>query len=275
MKKILSIKKTLLFAVMVSLIFSTVSCDKENVDDRPVLPPAESLFMDFSDFDNGPAQGKAIVATYDNFLHAFTNLVFWNGLITIKMAPPVAAYSNILMMSGNPEYLGDNRWRWTKEFTFNQVNYVAILTGERLNNEEFSMEMKIALSDLPDQGVIWFDGIIRYDHTHAEWNLYSNDVAHVKVIEVEWNKDYETGISDLKYTYVETGSEENGSYIMYGLIPEADYDAFYTISLSSTTINIEWDRETKAGRVKDEQEWGNSDWHCWNDVLQDIECGVN
>jgi len=266
------IKKSMLFAIIAALLMTGVSCDKDKPDERPDLPPWESIFIDFSDFADEPNQLKAIINSYDNFFHAFTNVAFWNTITSVSMALPSAAYYNILMMSSNPEYLGDNSWEWSKEFSFQQVDYIATLTSKRLNNDQFSMEMKIAAAVLPTQGVVWFDGIIRYDHTHAVWNLYKNDVAHVRIVEVEWNKDFETGVADMKYTCVEPGSAQNGSYIMFGTIPGADYDAYYTISLASGMINVEWDRDTKAGRIKDPAKWGDESWHCWNDLLQDIEC---
>jgi len=262
----------MLFAIMASILVSGVSCDKENTDERPDLPPWESLFMDFSDFADGPAQTKSIVSTYDNFFQAFTTVAFWNSVTTVTMALPAAAYYNITLMSSSPEYLGDSRWEWSKEFKVQNVDYIATLTGERLNNEEFSMEMKIALAAIPNIKTVWFDGIIRYDHTHAEWNLYKNDPTNVRILQVEWNKDFETGIADMIYTYVEPGANEFGSYIMFGIIPGSDYDAYYTVSLAAGTVNIEWDRQSKAGRIKDPVNWGDSDWHCWNDLLQDIVC---
>lgn len=259
-------------AVLVMLALLASSCDKEKVENRPDLPLGEALIMDFSDFDEQPVQTKGIVSTYDNFIHACTTLGFWHTATTVTMALPVYAYFSIQSLSSNPEYLGDNRWRWSAEYQFQNLNYKATLTAERLNNQEFSLEMKIGLAAMPGQGVVWFDGIIRYDHTHAEWNLYRNDSGHSKVLEVVWNKDYETGESDLTYTYVEPSQDETGSYITMGKLPGHAYDAYYTVSLSTGMINIEWDMATKAGRVKDPVYFGDTLWHCWNDMLEDIVC---
>ena len=87
-----------------------------------------------------------------------------------------------------------------------------------------------------------------------------------------WEKDFVEGDASLEYTYVEPGQAETNSYIRWEYIPGADYDARYTISLSTGMINIEWDTATKAGRVKDPVYFEDSEWHCWNDLLQDIDC---
>jgi hypothetical protein len=274
MKKSRFKSKLFLFTALIALIMVNTSCDREKLSERPDLPAMETFLMDFSDFENAPQQTKAIGNTYDNFLSGFGYVAFWNTVATITMAVPTAAYFNMLTVSGNPEYLGDSRWQWVKEYTVNQIAYKATLTAERINNSEFSMEMNIALAALPTLGVVWFDGVVSYDHTHAVWNLYKNDAGHVKYLEVEWNKNYETLESDLTYTYVEPGTSENGSYIKMGIVPGADYDAYYTISLVAQLVNIEWDRTSKAGRIMDpvgfEEEIAT--WHCWNDLLQDIDC---
>ena len=86
----------------------------------------------------------------------------------------------------------------------------------------------------------------------------------MKVLEAEWNKDYESGDADMTYTYTEEGHEEDGSYIMLAYMPEEFYNAAYTISLAAGVTNIEWNTNTKEGRVKAPVKFGDSDWHCWD-----------
>ncbi len=271
MKKYMTTSKTLILLLTALILTFTTSCNKKEEGEQPELPPVESLVMDFSDFDSRPDQTKGVAISYNNFVYSYLNIVFWNTISTGTIALPTAAY--LYMLEQDPEYLGDNKWEWTYEFTFNQADYIATLTGIRLNNEEFSMEMEIAYSGFTGAAVKWFDGVIRYDHTAATWNLYKyDDLSTVKIIEVEWTKDYEAETSSLSYTYVEPGKEQTGSSITLGKDPSLDYDAWYTISLASETIDIQWDTETKAGRVKNPDHFQDSNWHCWNSDLMDIEC---
>lgn len=257
--------------LMISMMLFSVSCDKEPVEDRPELPPLESLVMDFSAFAQQPGSLKSSEITYENFLHAYLSVVFWNVASTTTIAVPAAAYTHAL--SQDPVYLGDHTWEWSFGFSLQEESYDATLTGARLNNEEFSMEMVISVAGSPDQSIKWFDGVVRYDHTHASWNLYGED--GVKLLEAEWNKDFETEEGDLTYTYVEPGQEETGSYISYAMIPGAVYDASYTISLSGGETLIEWNTTTLEGRVKDTSWYGDSEWHCWDSAangLADMVC---
>ncbi len=253
------------------MVIGMVSCDKEPVNERPELPPVESLVMDFSDFSQQPGAMKGTSETYENFLQAYLSVMFWNVTSTVTMAVPVAAY--LYALDQEPDYLGDHTWEWSFDFTVQGVSFEATLTGKRISNEEFSMEMVIASAAAPEQGVKWFDGVVRYDHTHALWNLYNE--SGTRLLEAEWNKDFETEAGDLTYTYVQPDQQETGSYIQYAYDPVAVYDASFTISLSGGQTWIEWDTETLEGRIKDEVKLGDSEWHCWESAangLADTVC---
>ncbi len=243
-----------------AVLFTVSSCDQEDLDQRPDLPPVESMMMDFSDFSEEPASTKGSTSTYQNFLHSYLTVGFWNVSVTLVSALPVAAYAHALQQT--PEYMGDNSWEWSYEFELNSLSYAATLTGERISNEEFSVKMVIALSADPDAGLKWFDGVVRYDHTSADWTFYREGSA--SVLEIGWNKDFESEAADLTYTYTESGKTETGSYIMWEYIPGGVYDAAYTISMAEGTSNIEWNITTIEGRVKAPVFFGDEAWHCWD-----------
>ncbi len=245
-------------AAMVLLLIT--SCDKEPVDLRPELPPMETMMMDFSDFSAQPATSKGSAATYQNFLRSYLTVGFWNVSVTLVSALPVAAY--IYALEQTPVYLGDNTWEWSYEFSLNNISYAATLSAIRINNEEFTVEMVIAFSGLPGNGVKWFDGVVRYDHTSADWTFYKEGT--IPVLEIAWNKDYESEAADLTYTYTELGQKESGSYIMWEYKPVEVYDAAYTVSMADGTTYIEWNTTTVEGRIKDPVFFGDDLWHCWD-----------
>ena len=244
----------------VSLIIVSTSCDKEPVENRPELPPLESLMMSFSDFDAPRGDVKASGEPHLNFNYAFTSLVFWSGASAITMALPVTAYGYALEQ--DPVSLGEDSWEWESDFQWNGISYTATLTTTRINNDEFSLEMLIAASATPDQGVRWFDGVVRYDHTRANWTIYKD--GSIEVLEVEWTKDYELGDASLLYTYVEPALLETGSYISYEYAPLEAYDASFTVSRSTGTTLVQWNKTSKEGRVQDEAKFGDAEWNCWD-----------
>ncbi len=261
------------FAVvlMATLLFPLTSCDKEPVEDRPQLPPVESIMMDFSDFDEEPAGSKGSASTYQNFTRAYLTVGFWNLSVSVVSAIPVAAYAHALQQEA--DFMGDNTWEWSYDFTLNNVSYAAILTAHRISNEEFTVDMSIAYSAFPEQSVKWFDGVVRYDHTQADWTFYKD--GSVPVLEIAWNKNFETEAADLTYTYTEADQNETGSYVMWEYIPGADLDAAYTVSMSAGMTHIQWNTLTIQGHIKEPAFFGDDAWHCWDakDMgFVDIDC---
>lgn len=246
--------------IALALFLSTTSCDKEPKGDRPDLPPAEVLFMDYSDFAEEPGTVKGSAESYYNFLHAYGSLLFWHSpAITLYTALPVAAYRIAFVQE--VEYKGDNTWEWSYDVPLGEATYVVTLTAVRINNDEFSIKMDVALESLPNLAVKWFDGVIRYDHTEADWTIYKE--GDVAVVNAEMRVNYETDVASLKYTYVEPEMAENGSYILYEYDAEAVFDAAYTVDWSEGMTEIEWDLESKEGHVKDEVRFQDTEWHCW------------
>jgi hypothetical protein len=264
MKKYLNFRSLTAIVMSVSILFAVSSCDKEPVDERPELPPVESMMMDFSDFTEPAGGTKGTLNTYENFTYSYITVGVMNFAAAIVSVLPVTAYTVALQQS--PVYVGDHTWEWSFDFPVNHpngtVNYTATLTGARINNQEFSMEMVIALAAAPQAGVKWFDGVVRYDHTHATWTIYRDGTT--SVLEIEWNNDFETQEADLTYTLTDPDHVENGSYISAAYMPDEFFDAAYTISLVAGMTNIEWNTTTIEGRVKAPVQFGDNEWHCWD-----------
>ncbi len=259
--------------LVIVLMVSVVSCDKEPTDMKPELPPLESLVMDFSDFNVESSGGtKSTLATYNNIVHAYFSVLFWNAATTVTFAVPVAAYAYAFQQE--PVYVGDYNWEWSYDVTVGGSTYTATLTGSRIDNQRFSVELIVAEADNPEAGVKWLEGEVRYDHSQATWHMFKDGK---ELITIEWSTDPGSGRSNLTYTYVEAGHTENGSYVEWSYNPDEYLDAAYTISFSAGKTFIEWSTETKEGRVKDAGRFGDEDWHCWDtkeNGLKDKDCSA-
>ncbi len=266
MKKVILNSTALILAVLLISGTGLRSCNNQ---EAPELPPVSSLLMDFSDFEDNSQTTKSTDPSYVNWPHAAANVVVWNIITSITMAIPVTAYAAALDQEAT--YLGDNTWQWAYDFTFGNTTYSAKLVGARISNAEFTMEMYIsAAGALGFTDVLWFEGTIRYDHTHASWTLYENPYDPSPLLSAEWNMDYETDAFDMTYTNIRPGNVENGSSIRYDYDPaDTIYNSSYVIATSSNTVNIEWHRTDKDGRVSDPAFYDDSDWHYWNEILQD------
>lgn len=248
-------------------------CEKDREGKCPELPPLKSFFIDFSDFGNSSDTliTKKTLPCFYNWTIAFGNVAFWNSVITIGMTVPVAAYSGALAHA--PVYQGDNQWEWKYNVTVNNIIYFAKLRAWQLSNEQFAVEMYI--SQVNPGGFTdfkWFEGVVRYDHTQASWTLYESPLTPEKFLSIEWNYNCENNLGDITYTIIKASSPEKNSYISYVVDYSNNFNSSYTISLSSDFTEIEWNVQTKNGRVKSTKWFNDNSWHCWNQYLQNDDC---
>jgi len=163
----------------------------------------------------------------------------------------------------------EDSWQWA----YSVDTYTARLVATRISNEKFTAEMFISKTGAGAyEDFKWFEGTVRYDHTHANWKMYESPVNNVQWLDIEWTKDWEADTSQITYTNVKAGAKEFGSYITYGITDDADYNAFYTLSSLASEVNIKYNTLTKEGRVKAPVYFEDSEWHCWNEQFQDTEC---
>lgn len=275
-------KRSVFYSVIFLFLagFTFTSCEKDDTPVAPELPPMESLAMDFSDFDDPNYAGAAAksietsagsMPSYQNYGHAFLNVAFWNTLSSLTIAVPVATYAAALQ--ADPVYLGDNTWEWEFSLDVGMETYTARMVAQRLSNEEFKSEMFVSKSGMSGfEDFKWVEGVVRYDRTHATWTLYESPSSPAELLTIEWNKDWEAETSDITYTIIKEGSEENGSFIKFEILDADDFNARYSVTTSTNELVIEWNRETKAGHIKDAEKFGDEMWHCWDELLQDIEC---
>jgi len=264
-----------MLTIVAMLAAMGTSCNKDD-DTEPDLPPVSSLAMDFSDFTTFPdttglksGSGIADGPYHTNFASSFLTVWTWNLLTGIAMVIPVAAYTEALQQT--PAYMGDNEWQWSYSVTILLVSYDVKLKTKRIDNSTYSAKMYISIAG-GFQDFLWFEGVVRYDATHAEWTLYKDPADPMEWLEVEWEMDWEEDTSSITYTYTEAGHAENGSSISFGITGDTDYDAFYSIIGSQSSVEIEMNTGTKAGRIMSHLYFGDTDWHCWNGDFQNITC---
>jgi hypothetical protein len=259
---------TLLFSFL--LLASLTGCKKDSEKVAPVIPPESSFVMDFTGFTN-PADTNANreIGSYHNWGYSYVNVVSWNAVLTAGLAVPVAAFRESFNHEGvfHPD---ENNWTWSYNVTSNNSVYEAELTGKILG-DSIKWEMRITRDNVYSD-FLWFYGKSAIDQSGGYWILMSNPLASAKMLKIDWNK-YTSNLADIKYTNIVPGNSDNGSYIFYG-ITTGDYDRFYEIYKHgvSNLTDIEWNAQTRIGRVKDQQHFGDELWHCWDNNLLDTSC---
>ena len=80
-------------ALILVLTLPFAGCKKDTRKDTPVIPPESTFVMDYSGFkDADTTDSKQAALTYNNFVWAATNVLYWNAFVTMTMAVPVASF---------------------------------------------------------------------------------------------------------------------------------------------------------------------------------------
>jgi hypothetical protein len=269
MKKFFSLT---LILVLITVFFT--SCKKDK-GEPPVLPPQESMLIDFSNFSTNKKAGDIAYNQkgIDDAAFQFAALVIksWNDRISIAMLIPVAAFKKAV--DQNPAYLDTKTWQWSFNVTVAGVTYNARLTGQ-IGSADVVWKMYVTnTSSGAFTDFIWFEGTSKLDGTGGKWTIYENPASPAAILQIDWTKTG-TSISKITYTYVKTGDSFNTSSIEYGLTTGA-YNAFYNIhyynGLTFSDVNIEWNTSDHSGRIKSSN-FLDGTWFCWDSNKTNTLC---
>ncbi|MCX6325607.1 MAG: hypothetical protein NT144_02985 [Bacteroidia bacterium] len=267
MKKLLSLTLILIFTAGF-----LASCNKDK-GDPPVLPPQETMTIDFSNF---ASQKKSADLIYDqkgtnnsNWDFAAKRAGDWRTIIVNTLAVPVASF--ILAIDRTPVYLEEKTWQWSFSITVSPATYKARLTGLiRASDVLWKMYITNEATDGFSE-FLWFEGTSSLDGTGGQWTLNHSSTYKEPLLQIAWTKSGTT-IGTVKYTYVRTLNDNrvadpfNTSSIEYGLTT-GSYDAYYIIHYNNplfSDVNVEWNTTAHIGRVKCVDYLGDTNWYSWD-----------
>lgn len=270
------------------------------ISEAPEIPPASTFAMDFEDFESSSAASyhpggesqsvnPAIVTTAyhkdtspegltmaqgtptkRNWGFAAFDVGVWSAIIIVGLAVPVAAY--VESFNHQPVQQSDGSWIWTYDVTVFGSDYTAELHGAFVD-EEIHWDMYIT-KDGSYEDFNWYSGECNLIITEGTWTLRKSPSDPQPWVGIEWHRSLTDDSADIQYTNIVPDGPENGGYILYGTTADDTYDAFYDIynKGAEDLVEIEWNRDTKDGRVKNPKYFRDAEWHCWGSDLQDIEC---
>lgn len=267
----------ILFVTIITTSISAllVNCKKDkNSKNPPQLPPQTSMVMDFSDFSSSTIDltKKLDSNSYANHNWAALNVGVWNLIITVGLAVPVASFYEAF----NHQYIkeNDNLWSWSYSFIAQNVNHTAKLTAMYIEDDnKIQWDMYIS-KDKVYSNFHWYSGYSNISGLEGKWTLNESNIKPSPLLEILWHRNTSTGASDIKYTNIVPNGPENGGYIYYSVTPGATLDASYDIfnKGENNLINIQWNKTSKNGRIKDAKHFLNTDWHCWDNLFLDCNC---
>lgn len=259
----------MLFALVATMFLS--SCKKEDVGTPPDIPPEGAFVMDYDTFNDSEKSVEGTESAW-NFAHAVTRVAFWNVILTGTMAIPVASYVEAL--KHEPVHHSGTTWLWEYEVKALFATYTAQLYGTK-EDDKVVWEMYVSKNgDDNFQEFLWYKGENNLDRTSGKWTLYKSVDDPTEFLQIDWTRNVADSTGTLKYTNIVPGGAENGGYIYYGNDQDGELNAFYDIynKGEDNLTEIEWNTTTKAGHIKGEHIFSDTEWHCWDENFQDIDC---
>ena len=260
-------KRSLLFTLIITLpLLYFISCKKDK-GDPPILPPYESMIIDFRNFtsqkksyDVTPA-GKGTESSTWEFAAGVAGI--WNTLLTSNITIPVAGFESSL--SYKPSYVSENLWQWSYDFTYGQNSYKAKLQG-KISTKTVSWKMYITLEGTGGyKEFLWVEGSSKSDGSGGQWIFKESPQSDVQMFQDDWTKSGDE-VRGVKYTYLKNDTNKD-SFIDYSLLSAGNFDAGYNIHFSNgmySDANIEWNIITMDGRLQCVDYLQDENWYCWD-----------
>ena len=270
MEKFSAIKQLLSGIIMFAILLPMSGCKKDDNGQAPALPPESAFIMDFSDFTD-VQKADIVNETYVNFAVAVLHVAFWNTAVFVHMAIPVATFKGAFDQQPQPQE--DGSWLWSYSVNVGQTTFTAKLYGKIAGNQ-VEWEMYISKSGAGAYtDFLWYSGVSSVSGTEGSWTLFKSPADPIPFIGIDWFKN-EDGTEGITYTNIVPGGPENGGYISYEVTNNTPYDASYNIfnKGQNNLVEINWNRETKAGQIRDPKTFSDQEFHCWDENGVDIEC---
>jgi hypothetical protein len=245
----------------------------------PDIPPASTFVIDLGDFAGGDDSEKRVGEHVDPTTlqvlpgtlwgRAALKVGVWNVVLTVGLVVPVAAF--LESFNHVPEQQEDGTWVWPYD-----VNVLGIVHHAELHALAAGGDIQWNMFVTKDgfyEDFNWFSGVSNLIRTSGTWTLNHSPEDPTPFVGIEWNRNLQEDTGDIRYTNVVPNGPEIGGYIAHAIQSEP-FDAVYDIfnKGQDNITNIEWNRATKDGRIKDPVGYGDEDWHCWDMSLQNADC---
>ena len=279
--------KLLSFVLSITLMAGLFAGCEKSADKAPVLPPAGSMSMDFSNFatDNKSAINQVDVkgiSVNDKTHWALASGVagVWNLILAVNLAVPVASFD--AAVDQTPVYLDNKKWEWSYNFNVIGATYKSRLTGQ-IGSDVVKWEMYVSKEGVGAfDELLWFEGTSKLDGKGGQWILNHSQAFPEPMLLIDWKVEGEK-VGNIKYTYIREQKDDRtadlfkDSYIEYGLTVNP-LNAFYNVHQNTGIANafndvfIEWNTTDHNGRIKAHHYFQDDLWHCWNGVGDNIIC---
>ncbi len=244
-------------------------------DTPPEIPPLTTFTIDFDDF---PGEDTTMLAQTDdqqqpvpegNWTRAALNVGIWSIILTVVLVVPVAAFAE--SFNHEPVAQDDGTWLWSYSVTIDGVLHTANLTaGTSANSIEWTM---LITKDGEFTNFEWFNGSHNLVGSEGTWTVFRSPTDPTPFLRIDWTRSLTDETRDIRFTNIVPDGPENGGFIFHAIRNDpldAQYDIFNQGENNLTAI--EWNRENRDGRIMDPGAFGDENFRCWDEDLQNADC---
>lgn len=274
---------------------ATAAPGATQVSQPPTIPPMETFLIPFDAFtgnetsavpsnnepriqftslvipDGGQSPvSPAAIGDKSNWNHAAFNVGFWNVVVVVGLAVPVAAFA--ASFQNIPLQQPDGSWVWSYSVRIGGTVYSAELHGEYIA-QGVRWEMRIS-KEGGYQDFLWYYGENNLPATEGFWIMEESPEKPNDLLRIDWSRTIADGTYSIRYTNIVPGGPENGGYIDVQYTLQVPYGYIWDIYNKGQDNHtyIEWSDITGDGRVKDSKHFGDDDWHCWDGAHMNVAC---
>lgn len=271
----LKTRHRLVALLLVGIFTLWIVCEKNPTEselpkEAPALPPASSMQLDLSLFENQSLE-KSTLFSKLHFTNAALGLVFINAVVAFHMSVPVAVF--VAAASQKPELQSDGKFHWIYSVNWEGKTFEADLAGWiDVAKKQVVWEMRISsnASILPLNKFLWYKGRSEIDASSGYWLFYDHTqpAKSVEVAQIDWSI---AAADDRTLTFkgIQSGSETEGDTLEYHWQGDQRSVTLYDKSKDQTTL-IHWNAETGAGCLQ-APDYNEGQESCWDENQNDIE----
>lgn len=279
-------KKSLSLVLLALVLAMFTACEEGGptpIDDQvaPTLPPAELYTLPTEELteteqDTTTSNTTTNRVTYRNWVHAGVNLVVWNTAVVVNVAVPLAAFGRAF--NETPVFIGNSTFAWTYIYRepVGQGGkvYNVVLTGKYLNSTQ-DVEWVLTASQVGGfNDFEWFRGIVSTDFSQGNFTINHKPNNPEPYLSIDYSNDNTD--QTLRYTNVNPSNNGRGGYVEYRAESANPFNRAFDVSSGpnqgNQLLEIQWTVPGNQGRVKHPSHFNDTDWHCWNSLLQDTDC---
>ena len=267
------------YFLIATLMMLSMACEPK--DAGPPLPPAESMKMDLSTFNQSAQNALTYGGKEDgageksNFNNAALRVAWLNAAILLALTPPAAVFA--IAVSVEPVF-ADGKWLWEYTHTASGKEYTARLTGWFDGNLKEGTWLNLAMHvtcpgcAVPTDNYLWYEGRFKIDGGEGYWQFYNPEITtdDQTFVRIDYSITDDTH-KTLTFTNKRTdGHEDAADVILYardGVILSVDvHDANEALD-----YNVTWSTETGEGSIE-VPGYNEGNKACWDGGQLNAEC---